>query len=273
MILAPLLGWLLTRIYKKEDASWRDWSLLIFLALFTHALLDCFTTWGTQLFWPLDYRIAWQSIFVIDPVYTVPFLVCVVWLMFKDRKSLARRNLNLIGLTLSTLYLCLTLVNKERMNRNFESILKSQNIAYSRYETKPTPLNNILWAVTAETESGFYIGYHSFLDRTRNVPLFFFPKNHNRLTTVEQADKIRKLLAITNGYYTVEAMTDGLLVNDLRFGQGDGWTTGDGDFVFSYEIRNSGTNSHQEIEITRRANSLRLGARMLAQFWERIKGV
>ena len=104
LIVAPILGWLLTRIYKKEDAGWRDWSLLMFLALFTHALLDCFTTWGTQLFWPLDYRIAWQSIFVIDPVYTVPLLVCVVWLMFKDRKSLARRNLNLIGLTLSTLY-------------------------------------------------------------------------------------------------------------------------------------------------------------------------
>ena len=136
LVLAPALGFLLARIHKKEDATWRDWSLLMFLALFTHALLDCFTTCGTQLFWPLDYRIAWKSIFVIDPLYTIPFLICLVWLMFQTKNSRFRRNLNFAGLALSTLYLSITLVNKRIMDSRFENILKSKNIAYLNYDTK-----------------------------------------------------------------------------------------------------------------------------------------
>ena len=37
-----------------------------------HPLLDAQTTWE-QLFWPLEYKLAFQNIFVIDPLYTLPF--------------------------------------------------------------------------------------------------------------------------------------------------------------------------------------------------------
>ncbi|MDZ7846925.1 MAG: metal-dependent hydrolase [Owenweeksia sp.] len=50
VVLAPLLGWLVYRLYRKRFGRLREWTLLFFMVLFTHALLDCFTTWGVQLF-------------------------------------------------------------------------------------------------------------------------------------------------------------------------------------------------------------------------------
>jgi inner membrane protein len=82
---APIFGYILSRIHKQ--ANWKEWSMLMFWGLFTHPLLDCFTTWGTQLFWPLDLRIAFKSVFVIDPLYTVPFLICLIAASRLERTS------------------------------------------------------------------------------------------------------------------------------------------------------------------------------------------
>ena len=54
VIVSPLLGLLLARLYKKDNASWQEWGWLFFWGFVTHALLDSCTTWGTQLFWPFS---------------------------------------------------------------------------------------------------------------------------------------------------------------------------------------------------------------------------
>jgi inner membrane protein len=45
----------------------------------THAPLDMFTSYGTQLFWPLtDFRVALDWIAIVDPVYTIPLWIGVI---------------------------------------------------------------------------------------------------------------------------------------------------------------------------------------------------
>src|SRR6478735_1727382 len=57
-LLAPLLGFLLWFMYEKKEANWKEWTLLCFLSLVTHPLLDAFTSYGTQLFLPFsNYRV------------------------------------------------------------------------------------------------------------------------------------------------------------------------------------------------------------------------
>ena len=85
LLFAPIFGWLVWKLYKRKRATWRDWSWLFFWGLFTHPILDAFTTWGTQLFWPLNTRLAFQNIFVIDPLYTLPFLFFLILVMFQKR--------------------------------------------------------------------------------------------------------------------------------------------------------------------------------------------
>ena len=54
ILASPIFGWLLQKLYRKQTATWWNWTVFSFWVLFTHALLDCFTSWGTQLFWPFD---------------------------------------------------------------------------------------------------------------------------------------------------------------------------------------------------------------------------
>ena len=234
LVMAPILGWLVYQIHKRKgEASWWDWTWLMFLALFTHPLLDCFTTWGTQLLWPFtDKAIAWQTIFVVDPLYTVPFLVFVIWAMFKKRTDPMRWRLNTIGLVVSSLYLAFTVVNKQRANSVFEASMAEQNIEYSRYSTRPAPLQNFLWSVNAETDSGYVTGYHSFFDEDNHVNFLEYRKHHKLLEPWADHDKTQLLLHITQDWYTVRPRGDSLVVNDLRFGTMTGWTRSE-DFVFS----------------------------------------
>src|SRR5690606_9714865 len=85
VVFAPVFGWLISKIERKSAANWIDWSRLMFFGLFTHPLLDSFTTWGTQLFWPLDIRLDLKTIFVIDPLYTLPFLIFLILAMRSEK--------------------------------------------------------------------------------------------------------------------------------------------------------------------------------------------
>ena len=151
VLLAPVLGWIVSKLERKSDLGWKPWTKLFFLGLFTHPLLDTFTTWGTQLFWPLKTRFALNSIFVIDPLYTVPFLVFTVMVLFYKRQSKARRRLNTVGLLISTLYLLVTLVIKDVVEKRFERALQDQQISYTQISTRPSPLNTILWNANIDT--------------------------------------------------------------------------------------------------------------------------
>lgn len=270
LLLSPLLAYGITKIHKRSEARYTDWLLLMFMGLFTHALLDCFTTWGTQLFWPFsDYRVAFKSIFVIDPLYTLPLLVCLVWLIFLPKNSPKRANLNYTGLAISTFYLLFTLLIKYQANNIFENSFRVQQMEVIRYDSKPAPFNTILWAVTAETAEGYYIGYYSFLDQDTDIDYFYFPKNHGLLQPYTNDQKVRQLIDITDGWFTVENNNDGVILNDLRFGQRTGWETGEGKFVFSYSIK----NQNGQIVIEEVVKNFEEGRQILNPLWDRVRGV
>jgi inner membrane protein len=66
--IAALAAWA-----SRESASFARWWLAVWLALVTHPLLDLMTVYGTQLGRPFtDHPYALGSIFIIDPLYTLP---------------------------------------------------------------------------------------------------------------------------------------------------------------------------------------------------------
>ena len=83
LMLSPLFAWLLLRFQWSKPVSLMRWSVALFAIMSTHALLDAFTVYGTQLLWPLtDYPFGVSSIFIIDPAYSVPLLCAVIALAF-----------------------------------------------------------------------------------------------------------------------------------------------------------------------------------------------
>ena len=235
---APVFGWLISKIERRSRANWKDWSWLMFFGLLTHPLLDCFTTWGTQLFWPLGLRVSFRSIFVIDPLYTLPFIVFLVLAMFSERGSKKRRNYNMLGIFISSGYLLLSLGLKGLAYMEFKSALAEQGIEYLQLETKPSPFNTILWTANAEVDDAYLIGDYSFFD-SKPIKFKQYSKNHQLLGELRSAEQIERLIDISQGWFIITEQESELFFNDLRFGVLDA----DAErptFVFSYNIVKEG---------------------------------
>src|SRR5690606_26735354 len=138
VVFAPVFGWLISKIERKSAADWKDWSWLMFWGFITHPILDSFTTWGTQLFWPLDVRLDFKVIFVIDPLYTLPFLIFLILAMRSQRGSEKRKKYNTMGLLISSGYLLLCVALKGVAYQQFKTALEDQDIEYLQLETKPS---------------------------------------------------------------------------------------------------------------------------------------
>ncbi len=264
LLAAPIFGYLISKIHS--EANWKEWSKLMFWGLFTHPLLDCFTTWGTQLFWPLDLRIAIKSVFVIDPLYTVPFLVCLIAAARLNRTSERRKKLNRLGLILSSTYLFITLTMKAYTYVKFENALKTQNISYLDLETKPTPFNTLLWSANVKAQDEFYIAEYSVFD---SQPIEFrpYPKQHHKIDHLKHYDNLNRLIDVTQGWFTITQNQDQLFLNDLRFGL-ISLSPDSEKFAFSYLLNEDGQRLRVEEQPKTRGDAKEL----LIELWQRLKG-
>lgn len=77
-VCAPLLAWVIgwfSPTYRAKPMFW-NLVLILFVALFTHPLLDCCTSYGTQLFAPFDRtRFAINAVAIVDLFYTITLLL------------------------------------------------------------------------------------------------------------------------------------------------------------------------------------------------------
>lgn len=171
-----------------------------------------------------------------------------------------------MGLVISSSYLLLTIVLKGITYFKFEEALKDQGISYAEMETKPTALNSILWSANVKTPDSFLIGYYSLFD-TEPIRFFEYPKNHHLLEALEGDEKIKRMIKISKGWYTISEENGALYFNDLRFGTLS-IDPGASNFVFSYKIEvKNGT-----VEFTETQKGTRDAKKLIGQLWQRIKG-
>ncbi len=265
VLFAPIFGWLVSRYESYK--SFKGWSWLFFWTFITHPLLDAHTTWGTQLFWPMDVRLAFKTIFVIDPLYTLPFLMFLILAMRQKRTSAKRRKYNNLGLIISSSYLALTFLLKWLAYAQFESALKEQNIEYTQLDTRPSPMNTILWSANVETDDAYLLGNYSFFD-TQPITFETYPKNHELLGNLSENEKVQRMIHISEGWYTISIEGEQLYFNDLRFGLMS-LEPNSQNFVFRYKIN---VDKSGDVEFAEEPKDTRDGIKMLAELWQRIRG-
>jgi len=261
-----LVFWLYDRGRRKNTTTQKDWIWLFFLSLITHSILDSFTPYGTQLFTPFsNYRVAINNISVVDPAYTLPFLICLIVLMFFKRNTYKRKLWLKFGLGISSAYILFTLVNKVYITSVYKKSLQSEGISYSRFQTQPSIFNNILWYGVAETETDYYVGFYSLFDISSKVTTWSkLPKNHH-LAPIDNKD-IETLAWFSNGYYNlIPKEKDVLRYNDLRYPSFD--KDDPNNAIFSFTMKKEGE----------RWNILPFNGKPpssedFSYFWERIKG-
>ena len=215
VIISPLLGAIISKIENKKISFYRSASM-VFWCLFTHVLLDMFTSWGTQILWPIEKRFALKTIFVIDPLYTIPLLITLV-LTWKASNILLRKKYIKRGLIISTGYLALTCLVKLYVLNQFEKALQKQGIAYSEIIVKPTAFNIILWNANVATPDAYLLGDYSIFD-TKTILFKKYSRNSHLEATLKDNPDFEKLKKISEGWYIVSKNKGTLYFNDLRFG-------------------------------------------------------
>jgi inner membrane protein len=253
-----------------SNTSIKDWSILFGLGFLTHTLLDACTPFGTQLFQPFsNVRISFDTIAVIDPLYTVPFLICLILAAFYHRASSRRRFFNWLGIGLSCAYLAFTFYNQHQMENKFKALLEERNVNYNQVSVVPTIFNNALWQCVAETDTNYVFTNYSVFDKNLDkIKLVSIEKNHDLLAAYESDKEIKILKWFSKGYYNVEQQADGSLkYNDLKIAVISEDIFGELYFGMNYTISEAGSgiviSENREIEFPEG---------MFQRFWTRIKG-
>lgn len=199
---AFLIALILSKIKWTRKVSYLRLWIFSWLALFTHILLDAFTTYGTQLLLPFsNYRVSFDSINIVDPFYTTPLLLGLILsvTLYRNRKN--RVLFSKMGLVISTLYLVSTLGIKAYVNQKFDTQLKAQNISYKKLLTVPVKIGSIYWYGVAKTNNSLFIGKYNNLAQN-SISFTEFPINDYLLDTID-TELATTLKWFSKGFYTV----------------------------------------------------------------------
>ncbi len=212
---AFLIAIILSKIRWLQNIEFNKLLLLSWLCLFTHILLDTFTAYGTQLFLPFsDDRLGFDSINVVDPIYTVPLIIGLIFSLWIYKSPPKSSKFNNYGLIISSLYLVFTLINKEVVKTSIANKMSIENIEYTSLLTMPVGIANINWYGVAKGKDSLYMVKHSILSETDN-PIEVFPINEEYLNEIDKeiADKMRWF---AKGNYTVEKENGKIRIYNLQ---------------------------------------------------------
>lgn len=261
-VATPLIAWLIQK-FHPQTTEWRwRWYALVYLVFATHVLLDSFTVYGTQIFWPVyTIPMTWSTIFIIDPLYTLPLLVGVIAALVLTRESDRGHRINQIGLALSSLYLAWTLVAKLHVTDVARDTLAQQQIDGVRVLTTPTPFNSVLWRILAVDRGTYYEGYYSLLDEDKNVHFAQYPRNPELLDGVRDHWPVKRLAWFTKDFYAAGREGSAVSITDLRMGATPS-------FIFRFKVGEIG-NPHTRPTPVERLPSQR-DLSVLRWVWRRI---
>lgn len=261
-LLAVVLTWLVRRLRPDPGYSSRRLLLTLWLVLITHVLLDAFTSYGTQLLWPLATPpVAWSSVFIIDPLYSLPLLLAVLAGAVFGLKG-RRPRWAPIALTLSSLYLAFTLAGKQMAEHRVDAAMAAAGVHPSQVFSTPTPFNSLLWRVIALDGDHYYEALVSWFD-TDPPKLVRLPRHPSLAGALMDSPQHARLRWFTGGMLRYDEVDRHLLVTDLRLGM-----TGYHPFRFALAGRDGG--EWRLIPAVERWPAERGDMGKLEQLWRRI---
>ncbi|MEX0604592.1 MAG: metal-dependent hydrolase [Marinobacter sp.] len=262
--LAVVLAWVFHR--WRPLLSYQRWLAFTSLILITHPLLDAFTTYGTQLFWPFAKPVAISSIFIIDPLYTLPLLFAVIWTLWRPSQTKAAYT----GLAVSTLYLGWTLLAQQAINQKVESTLAAEGLEDAPRLVQPMPLTTFLWRVTVMAEDERLEIVTGFFDGDIPLSIERFPQHPELEAATLALPEGRRLVWFTRGFLAYSTTSDRkLAVTDIRLG-----VPGAHPFTFILaEAVETGSDTWQWQSVTSYQSprpTIRAG--LLTALWDRLSG-
>ena len=243
-----------------EWPSWRRWWLAMWLALITHPLLDAMTVYGTQLALPWsNHPFGVGSVFIIDPLYTLPLLVGTGAAL-----GAKRLRANTAGLVLSTAYLAWGVIAQQHVGRVARDALAAQGLAAERVLVTPTAFNSVAWRVVVMQREHYLEGFYSLLDKERTIAFDRFDRGAPLEPELRGMPSYQRISAFSRGFYALREDGPRVLISDLRMGQEPAYT-----FTFAIAERASPA---QALAVPEQLGSRPDLGTFLPWLWQRIGG-
>ena len=253
----------LHRLWEPVKQAPRPWFYAIALALLTHPMLDAHTVYGTQLFWPIPIAPEmWSTVFIIDPLYSVPLLVGVLCALFKPTQAFSKGAL-VSGLVLSSLYLGWTWTAKTIAEREAIATL-NRDISHHQVLSTPTPFNSLLWRIVVLEDDHYLEGYYAIHDPDRPIEFVLHKRNTHLINQARAIESVQRLAWFTRGFMKAEIVDQQLVIADIRMGF-------KGKYIFTHAVAEPSSNDQ---EIWRPIQSAQLqtqyGLQDLSFVWDRL---
>jgi inner membrane protein len=254
---------LLVARLSSQWPLWRRWWLALWLALVTHPLLDAMTVYGTQLGLPFtNYPYGVGSVFIIDPLYTLPLLIGVGWALAGGQPAL---RANAIGLVVSCAYLAWGVAAQQHVTRLANASLAAQGVRAQQVLVTPTPFNSLLWRVVAVSGDSYHEGFYSLLDSGRPVAFDRYARGTTLADELQADASVQRIRAFSKGFFALRENAGRVLISDLRMGQEPHYT-----FTFAVAEKHSQAVSLPAPEMVGSRGNVRcllawLGPRMLGE--------
>ena len=138
---------------KKFNFSFKETYIYSTIGYATHGIIDSFTTYGTQLLWPFtDERFAWNTVSVIDPLFTIPIIMLCVWALIKNNKIYS-----FYAIIWMLVYQLAGFVQKDRAEDIIYEYANLKGHDINEIEAKPSFANIIVWKVIYSDDSNYYV--------------------------------------------------------------------------------------------------------------------
>ena len=259
---ASVLIWLaVLRLWQPARAAPGRWLGVILLALVTHPLLDAHTAYGTQLFWPIPVSpTSWSTLFIIDPLYTVPLIVGVVVAALRRHTRTATIVLA-ICLAISTSYMGWSWVARGLVAGEARAAVTRAGLVDAPIFLTPTPLNTLLWRVVILTGDGYLEGVDSVMIDEGPMQLSFFPSDTASLEKASGIWAVDRLRWFTRDFLEASVLDGRLVIADIRMGQAP---------VFPFRFVVAEWGNPRWREITSEAAPSEFGLEDFGGIWARI---
>ena len=259
--------------WKRQKVTPFHAGVFVFLVWSTHILIDCFTTYGTQVMWPFSSRpVSLDNLFIIDPLFTLPLLVAVIWGLRIDAKRWKKGQgirMTAVCVAVSSCYVGLSFWAKHYVSRQMADDFERRGLSSVRMRDSPAPFSILLWRGVVEREDEFWVTYRSVLDGSETFHWTIFPKQNEVLEKWRDTPEVASVLRFSKEWCLARETRRGVWLMDMRFGEYREWDDRGLELrpVFAWEYQADGRGDPLKSRMKADRDMKGMMARMWARIW------
>jgi inner membrane protein len=251
LCVAPLLGFLIKKLFPKKWITWRTWTVVFLVALLSHIFLDLCTTYGIRLFWPfVDYGYEWNIITVIDVFFTIPLWCLVLITRLLERQKRYRKKWGRVRycwVVFVAIYLAFLWYLQHSLKASMRDDMQKAGMQYERLFASPQFLQPFLrYGVIALPDGSYKVLHTSIFDTKPRLyqNVYWYHAENEHIS--RQNAWVGEMIARSHGWYLFEKVWNELYFIDIRFPRFLWWDASKAQ-LYPFKYRVAGENTPEQV--------------------------